>query len=107
MKVRACADGRKQRKHITKEEVASPTIQTTSLLLSLLIDAEEKREVATVDVVGAYLIADMKYKVIVKLAGDAVDVMCKVNNKYNPFVSIEKGRKVIYVRLRKALYGCM
>ena len=27
IKVRACADGRKQRKHISKEEVSSPTIQ--------------------------------------------------------------------------------
>ena len=106
LKARACADGRKQRKYITKEEAASPTIQTTSLMLSLLIDAEEKRDVATADVVGAYLMADMEDKVIVKMTGDAVDIMCKVNKNYIPFVSIEKGRKVIYVRLKKALYGC-
>ena len=79
LKARACADGRKQRKYITKEEAASPTIQTTSLMLSLLIDAEEKRDVATADVVGAYLMADMEDKVIVKMTGDAVDIMCKVN----------------------------
>ena len=76
-------------------------------MLSLLIDAEEKRDVATVDVVGAYLLADMKYKVIVKMTGDAVDIMCKVNTNYIPFISSEKERKIIYVRFKKALYGCM
>ena len=76
-------------------------------MLSLLIDAEEKRDVATADVVRAYLMADMEDKVIVKMTGDAVDIMCKVNKNYIPFVSTEKGRKVIYVRLKKALYGCM
>ena len=51
--------------------------------------------------------ADMEDKVIVKLTGDAVDIMCKVNKKYIPFIAREKGRKVMYVRLRKALYGCI
>ena len=51
--------------------------------------------------------ADMKAKVIVKMTRDAVDMLCKVNTNYIPFVSIEKGRKVIYVKFKKALYGCM
>ena len=76
-------------------------------MLSLLIDAEEKRDVATADVIGAYLMADMKYKVIVKMTGKAVDIMCKVTIHYIPFISPEKGRKIIYVRFKKALYGCM
>ena len=69
----------------------------TSLMLSLLIDAEEGRDVATADVVGVNLMTDMKDKVIVKLTGDAVDIMCKVNKKYIPFISREKGRKIIRV----------
>jgi len=59
LKTRACADGRKQRKYISKEEVSSPTVQLESLLLSLLIDASENRSVATTDIVGAYLMAKM------------------------------------------------
>ena len=69
-KGRACADGRKQRRYIRKDDVASPTIQLESLLLSLMIDAFEKRDVATADVVGAYLIANMDDFVLVKLTGD-------------------------------------
>ena len=49
----------------------------TSLMLSLLIDAEEGRDVATADVVGVNLMTDMKDKVIVKLTGDAVDICVK------------------------------
>ena len=41
IKSRACADGRKQRAYISKEEVTSPTCQLESLILSLLIDAQE------------------------------------------------------------------
>ena len=37
--------------------------------------------------------ADMKDKVILKLTGDAVDIMCEVNNNYIPFVSIEKEKR--------------
>ena len=72
LKSRAVADGRKQRMYIKKEDVASPTVKLESLILSLLIDAHENRDVATVDVVGAYLIAGMKDHVIVKLTGESV-----------------------------------
>ena len=107
IKGRACADGRKQRRYIKKEDVASPTIQLESLLLSLLIDAFEKRDVATADVVGAYLMANMDDFVLVKLTGDSVDIMCKVDTNYNKYVHYENGKKVLYLKLLKALYGCM
>ena len=70
LKGRAVADGRKQRLYIKKEDVASPTVKLESLILSLLIDARENRDVATADIVGAYLIAEMKDHVIIKLTGE-------------------------------------
>ena len=82
LKGRAVADGIKQRLYIKKEDVASPTVKLESLILSLLIDAYENRDVATADVVGSYLIADMKDHVIVKLTGESVDIMCQANAKY-------------------------
>ena len=60
IKGRACADGRKERRYITKEESSSPTIHLESLMLSLLFDAFEGRSVATADITGAYLLAKMK-----------------------------------------------
>ena len=107
LKGRTCADGRPQRSGYTKEETASPTMSTDALLLSLLIDAKEERDVATADVVGAYLNADMEDFVLMRLVGDAVDILCTVNPMYLEFVVIENGQKVLYVQLLKALYGCV
>jgi hypothetical protein len=76
-------------------------------MLSLIVDVFEGRDVATADVVGAYLLADMDDFVLLKLTGDAVDIMCKANDKYEKFVTIENGKKVLYLRLLKALYGCV
>ena len=104
IKGRACADVRKRRRYIRKEDLAPPTIQLESLLLSLIIDAFEKRDVATADVVGAYLMASMEEFVLVKLTGDSVDIMCKVDDNYKNYVHYEKVKKVLYLRLVKVLY---
>ena len=97
--MRVCADGRKQRKYITKEAAISTTIQMTSLILSLLIDAEKGRDIATADVVGVNLMTDMKDKVIVKLTGDAVDIMCEVNK--NIFLSYQEKKEESNLRKTK------
>ena len=55
LKGRSCVDGRPQWAYISKEEAASPTTALESLLMTLTIDAWEERDVATADVVGAYL----------------------------------------------------
>ena len=47
IKGRGCADGRKQREFITKEESSAPTISTEAFFLTCIIDALEKRDVAT------------------------------------------------------------
>jgi hypothetical protein len=45
--------------------------------------------------------------VLSKLVGEAVDNICQVNPKYENFVVIENGKKVLYLQLLKALYGCV
>ena len=107
LKGRSCADGRPQRALYTKEESASPTVSTDALMFSLMIDAFEQRDVATADVVGAYLLADMDDFVVLKLIGESVDIMCDVNEKYRPFVVMEHGKKSLYVQLKKALNCCV
>lgn len=62
--------------------MASPTVKLESIILSLLVDAKENRDVATTDVVGAYLIADMKDHIIVKIMEESLDIICKANAKY-------------------------
>ena len=82
----------------TKEETTSPTVSTDALMISLMIDAKERRDVATADVKGAYLHADMEEFVLLKLFGEAVNIMCQVNPKYEKFVVIENGKKVLYLQ---------
>ena len=107
IKGRACEDGRKQQRYIARDEVSSPTVQLESLMITLSINAHEKREVATADVVGAYLLADIDELVMVKIIGPSVDIMCRVNSSFVPFIAYEKKKKVLYLQLTKALYGCM
>ena len=107
LKGRTCANGRSQRAHYTKEETLSPTVSTDALILSLMINAKEGRDVATADVEGEYFHADMEHFVILKLAGEAVDIMCQVNPKYKKFIVVGHGKKVLYLQLLKALYGCV
>ena len=38
-----------------KSQTASPSVSTDALTLSIMIDAKEARDVATADVVAAYL----------------------------------------------------
>ena len=61
IKGRGCADGRKQRLYTKKEEASSPTVSIEALMISCMIDAEEGREVATIDIPGAFMQADMDY----------------------------------------------
>ncbi len=107
LKGRTCADGSTQRGKYTKEQTASPTVSPDALMLSLMIDVYEKRDVAIADVVGAYLHALMDDFTVLKLQGDVVDIMCEVNPTYREFVTVENNKKVLYLRLLKALYGCV
>ena len=45
--------------------------------------------------------------VIVKIIGKEVDVMCRVSDKYKKYMGLENGKRVLYLWLKKALYGCM
>ena len=107
IKGRTCADGRKQRALYSKGEMSSPTLSSESLLMLLCVDAIEERDTAFCDVAGAYLNALMKELVHMKLTGEAVDIMCDLDPSYREHVVIENGHKTLYVRLVKALYGCI
>jgi hypothetical protein len=76
-------------------------------MLSILIEAWERRDVATADVAGAYLKADFDDFVVLRIEGESVDIMCRVSPHYEQFVTHENGKKVLYLQLLKALYGCV
>ena len=45
--------------------------------------------------------------VLVKITGDSVNIMCQVRPEYKKFIVKDKGKDVLFLRLTKALYGCM
>ena len=107
IKGRSCADGRKQRSLYTKGEMSSPTLSSESLLMLLCVDAIEECDTTFCDLAGAYLNALMKELVHMKLTGEVVDIMGDLDPSYQEYVGIENRRKTLYVRLVKALYGCI
>jgi len=91
----------------TQRKRLSPTVATNALVLSLMIDAFEQRDIMTANVVGMYLNAEMQVFVLLRLVGETIDIMCQVNPWYMAFVVEEGGNKVLYLMLLKALYSCV
>lgn len=101
LKGRHCADGHPQRKWYEKHETSSPTVSVDALFATLLVGAFEQWDVAI------YLNAVMDTFILMRLEGDDVDLMCEVSPEFCAYVAIEQGRSVLYLRLARALYGCV
>jgi len=103
-----CTDGCKQREYMNKEETSSPTVATESLLLTCIIDAEEEHDVATVDLPGAFIHAEMNKVVHMRVARKMAKLLVKIDpEKYGPHVTIKQGKSVLYIQLHKALYSML
>jgi hypothetical protein len=102
---RGCADGRKQRETTSKEEASSPTVAIESVMLSTTIDAMEERDVATVDIPGAFMQANIDEVVRVRFEIEIAKMLVRMDPKlYRKYVRYENGKAVPYVELLKALY---
>ncbi len=55
MKARQVARGNKQRGYIMKEDVSSPTVSSEAVMLTCIVNANENREVAIVDIPNAFV----------------------------------------------------
>jgi hypothetical protein len=78
IKGRTVAGGNKQRDYISKEDVSSPTVTTESVLLSCIIDAQENRDVAVIDIPNSFIqtrVEDEKDRAIIRLRGVLVEVL--------------------------------
>ena len=86
-----------------------PTTSLEALITTMLIDVFEERDVAIFDILKAYLNALMPdgKTILLKLRDDFVEIMCEINLKYKAHVRVEEGRKVLYLQILRALYGCI
>jgi hypothetical protein len=112
IKGRTVAGGNKQRDFITKEEATSPTVATEAVLLTCIIDADEGRDVAVIDIPNAFIqtkIEDEKDMAIIKIRGILVDMLLDIApDVYKPFVTTDrKGVKQLIVQCLNAIYGTM
>ena len=86
------------------EDTASPTAQLPLIMLIAAIAAKEGRHVRTADITGAYLNAEMKETVHMRLDKDTAKLLCELDDKYKAFLTLDGS---IVVVLNKALYGCV
>jgi hypothetical protein len=64
--------------------------------------------VATVDIPDAFMQADMEDLVHMKLEGKMAELLVKLDPKlYRKYVQVERDKSVLYVELKKAIYGTL
>ena len=105
LKARLVAGGNDQDRELY-DSVKSPTASLTSILLVAQIAALEKREVCHIDIGSAYLNAKMPEdgpEVIMQIDGVLAAILLKLKPEYEQYSDNGK----IYVKLNKALYGCV
>ena len=111
IKGRGCADGRPQRLYTDKHESSSPTASLAGVMLTCLIDAHENRDVATVDIPGAFLQTKMpenEADVHVVLDGRMAELLGKISpSTYKKYIHKHRGQSHIYCKLNVALYGTL
>ena len=91
---------RKQRLTTRKEDASAPTVSVEALIvmLSCTINAKEGRDIATVDIPGAFMQADMDEIVHVRWEGAMTDLLVKMDPKlYRKYIVKEKGKPILYV----------
>jgi hypothetical protein len=114
IKAQTVIGGNKQHDYITKEDVSSPAVTAEAVMSTCVIDAQEDRDVAVVDIPNAFVQTgvskeDADHRVIVHIRGPLVDILVSIAlDVYGPYVSTTKtGQKVLIVECLNAVYGTM
>jgi len=124
VKGRMVYNGKPTREWLSREESASPTAATESVILTSYIDAHEQRDIMTADVPNAFIQAELPRndenkensknkedgheRVMMKITGVLVDMLVQLNpNLYSKYVVYNNGKKTLYVWVLRALYGML
>ena len=84
-----------------------------SLMLTCAIDAFQRRDIMSLDIPNAYIQAELPKqkkgeRIVMKVRGELVDWLCQIDPvEYLPFVIVEKGVRVLYLLVTKAIYGML
>ncbi len=78
------------------------------VFLTSTIGARENREVVKIDIPGAFLHTTNKDSIIMQMNGTLAKLMAQTDPKlYRKYLVDKKEKKVLYLRLQKALYSMM
>ena len=106
--------GNKQHDYITKKDVSSPNVTAKAVMLTCIINAQEDRDVAMVDIPNKFVQTvkskeDAEHHVTVCIRGQLVDVLVSIApDVYGQYVSTTKtGQNVLIVECLNAVYGAM
>ena len=105
---RTCADGSNKKSYLKEGGIiSSPTVSLEALLCTLIVDSHEGRDMATFDVYGSYLHAEMpRYKSNL-INTIFSDIMCQVNPEYEQHARYENGENVSYILVLGEIYDCI
>jgi hypothetical protein len=106
------ADDNKQQRYIMKEDASSPTVSSEAVMLTCVINANENREVAIVDIPNAFVqtvVKDEKDRAFICICGPSVNILVSIApDVYRPYVTVgKKGKKQLLVQCLTALYGTL
>ena len=91
LKGRLVARGDEEKKFTPKEEVSSPTVNTSAVFLTAVIEAKEQRDTRVHDVPNAFVQADNEDRVIMKIKGKAAEYLVLCDPRlYRKYAMIEK-----------------
>ena len=113
VKGRTCANGSVQREWVDKKDASSSTAYMESIMLTATIDAEEERDVATIDIPNFFIhtLVERKPgedKIVLKIRGVLVDMLMQMDPElYGPLIVYENGKKVLYTEVLQAIYGML
>ena len=106
------AVGNKKRDFISNEEASSPTVSIEAAILIVLIEAQENRYVAVIDIPNALIqtkVEDKKDMVTIRVCGGIVQALLDISPKfYKPYVTNDKrGSLILLLRCLNAIYVTM
>ena len=105
LKARLVTGGHQQDRDLY-ENLSSPTVTHETVMVVIAIAAARGRLICTVDITGAYLECEMPDGDEVIMVLDPL--LTRLLNEIDPSVTgMQDGKGRTYVRLSKALYGCV
>ena len=111
IKARACANGSMQRSYVERDKASSPTPSTETLMITSVIEANQRRDVVILDIPNAFVqttIPESNEETIMRISGHLAELIIELlPQHYEKYLIREGNTKINFVQMLKALYGMM